>query len=727
MTLLNYDEFFDNQKLDMLFEQLTHLNTNDNLFPVIKDIKASINSQLKAYQQLRFAVEQSSSITITDINGKITYVDDNFCKLTKFSKEELLNRSHKVLNSAFHDKQFFESLWNTILSGEVWNGDIRNKRKDGSILWLHTTIVPLMEEEGLPPCAFIAFRTDITEKVKLEEKVISGLNSDYQRVFRELMNLVFRIENRSGQDNYYCTMVEGKLTKKLGITQHSNIGNLPIEGKHIGEVDLPIVKSELEKVFKGQEVTIKHKFRDHYLYTMLSPIIKDGQVVEAIGSSVDITSLEEAEQQVRYLAYHDPLTELPNRTKFTVDIDELIQHSNRDQPFSIMLCDIDRLKYINDALGQYAGDQVLQTISNRLRSIIEPHGLLYRFGGDEFIAVIKEPQEIVAELSERVGRAINKPIPIVGKEFFITSSIGMSTFYKDGITTEELISHASIAVHYGKVNGRNSRFFYSPKMNRMYNDLLLLEGEIRRALSSNEFVLHYQPKIDVETGRVIGMEALIRWFHKERGFIPPSKFIPLAEETGLITQLGEWVIREACYQHVKWKKAGFDPMLIAVNVSAIELQRSDFAKKVHSIIEETGMDPEFLEIEITENSVMQNTEDCIETMNVLRTMGISLSIDDFGTGYSSFGYLRKFPINYLKIDQSFVKNALKESSSGEIIKAMIQLAHTFGLKVVAEGVEDSEILLFIKEQNCDLYQGYYFSTPLDPLDIERQFLSLTAS
>ncbi|MDL4841822.1 sensor domain-containing protein [Aquibacillus rhizosphaerae] len=712
MTLFNLENIFDQNKLDHLFFQLKQTDKNEGMDQAFANLKTYLDEQFKIYKDLNYAVSQSTTITVSDLNGAITYVDDHFCELTGFSKDELLNRNHSVLNSGYHDQQFFENIWNTILSGKVWNGEVKNKRKDGVLIWLQTTIVPILNNEGAP-FSFIAFRTDITEKKLMEIQLVEALQNDYHRVLKELMNLVFRVKKTS-DDGYIFTMVEGKLAEKIGLTTDYLLDQ-PIKSLY--------AKERLDMVYQGEEVTFNFKTADLYLYVMLSPIMENGTVVEVIGSAVDITSLKQAEEQVEYLSHNDPLTNLANRTKFREDIEKLTETSTRNNPFSILLCDLDRLKYINDSLGEFAGDKVIKVIAERLQRVIHDKGSLYRYGGDEFIAIIKGSYQEVDELSDKMINAIKKPISVAGKEFFITSSIGISNFYQDGILTDELINHASIAVHYGKVNGRNSKLFYTPKMNKMYNSLLLLEGEVNRALNKNEFVLHYQPKINVITGDIIGFEALIRWFHKEKGYIPPSEFIPLAEETGLIIQLGEWVITEACRQHVRWVEKGLKPFNIAVNVSAIELQRSDFAEKVKTIVYETGMNPEYLEIEITENSVMQNTEDCIRTMNQLRLMGISLSIDDFGTGYSSLGYLRKFPINHLKIDQSFIKNSLIESSNAEIIKAMIQIAHTFGLKVVAEGVEEPHILKFIEEQSCDYYQGYYFSKPVPPDEIEALIVS----
>lgn len=559
--------------------------------------------------------------------------------------------------------------------------------------------------------------TKIEAYLKQGMQKTQALNDDYHKVFQQLMNLVFRVNKNKESGKYCFLLIEGKLTKKLNIDKDYTYDQ-PLEAI-FGTADHACMIEKFDRVYAGEEVTFKHQHGSLFLYSMLSPIMENGEVIEVVGSSIDITSLEEAEQQIRHLAFHDPLTDLPNRSKLREDMKSLVKHADQSSSFAVLYCDIDRLKYINDTLGEFIGDQVIQTIAKRLEDTIGNKGSLYRFGGDEFVALIKGSQTEIDVIGEAILSQIKQPLTLHGNEFFVTCSIGISFLGVDATNADELLNHASIAVHYCKINGRNNRLVYTPSMNEMYNDILLMEGEIRKALYHDDFQLYYQPQINVETGEVIALEALIRWPHKEKGFIPPSEFIPLAEEIGVIIQLGKWVVRQACMQHVLWVEQGYKPVRIAVNVSAIELQRFDFADQVATIMQQTNMDPNYLEIEITENSVMQNTEDCIKTMNTLRAMGISLSIDDFGTGYSSFGYLRKFPINYLKIDQSFVKNALTESSSAEIIKAMIQIAHTFGLKVVAEGVEEQKVLELLQNQECDYYQGYFFSKPVPPDALER--------
>ncbi|GGD04687.1 hypothetical protein GCM10007216_39140 [Thalassobacillus devorans] len=568
---------------------------------------------------------------------------------------------------------------------------------------------------------YLTFYDDLafTESKVMEETLAIEVENDFQRTVAALMNMVFKVrKNKNG--NYYFTMYEGKLARSLGLTTAF------VEGKEMDEIfgleKAGYLTKKYDKAFAGENVTYKHKLKDTFLYSTLAPIQHEGEVVEIIGSSVDITVHAEAEMRVRHMAYHDPLTDLPNRRKLQKDLEERLTSTDKQKgtPFYILLCDLDRFKYINDALGHTAGDEVIQLIGRRIREVISEKGKLYRLGSDEFVVITDQAssEKDARKLGNSILEQVSKPLRIKGKELFLTTSIGIAGYSGGGTTAGKLIGNADIAMHYCKLKGRQSLLFYSDSMNKSYNELVSLEGELRAAIRNKELLLYYQPKIDVRSGVISGMEALVRWKHPVQGFISPGKFIPIAEETGLILKLGEWVLFEACRQNKEWMEKGYAPERVAVNVSAEEIQRHDFASRVEKILEETGMPARFLEIEITENSIMQNTDACIQTMQELKRQGIALSIDDFGTGYSSLGYLRQFPINYLKIDQSFIKDVSTNPSGAEIVKAMIQLAHTFKLEVIGEGVEKPMVLGFLKENGCDHYQGYHFSKPLPPEEFE---------
>ncbi|QGH33387.1 EAL domain-containing protein [Gracilibacillus salitolerans] len=553
-----------------------------------------------------------------------------------------------------------------------------------------------------------------------ESNVYPSTN-DLLRIVQHNMNLMFVI--RKQKEQFYFSFLSGKLKEKLELPDAVTASDRDI--KNIDSTFILLHRTKLKQAFTGKEITFRHHFHSHYLFTMLSPVIKDDEVIEVVGTTMDITSFEKSEQQIEFMVTHDILTKLPNRQKLLDDLDEIIHNNRQDKPKAIMICDLDRLKNVNDTLGQFAGDQVITLIADRLKKATLEACQVYRLGGDEFVIVIGQQVSDLKVYAEQILQIVRQPIIISNHDFYMTATIGISYMSEKACKTEDYINRASVAVHYGKVQGGNRISEYTNKMSEQYNELILLESDIRKAFKFNEFTLSYQPKVDVYTNDIVGVEALIRWEHGKKGKIPPSIFIPIAEEIGMIDQIGKWVLREACKQFVRWRNSGANPVMVAVNISAFELQQPDFLPRVKQIIKETGMDPYYLEIEITENSVMQNTEECIEMMNELRAMGVSLSIDDFGTGYSSMGYLQKFPINYLKIDQSFIKELFEESGSAEIIKAMIQLAHTFGLKVVAEGVEGERILSFIRNEKCDYYQGYFYSKPLEADVMEEKLLAFS--
>ncbi|UOQ84551.1 putative bifunctional diguanylate cyclase/phosphodiesterase [Gracilibacillus salinarum] len=521
-------------------------------------------------------------------------------------------------------------------------------------------------------------------------------------------NMVFVIDNDKNKP--YCSFVAGRLSVELGLSQND-----------VNKEILSAFSAEIKNAMNGRELKFRYHFKQFCLCIYLSPVFHNQQVIKLVGTVMDITPYENAEKTIEYMATHDKLTKLPNRYKLFEDLS--IDH--QDKAKAVFRCDLDRLKNVNDTFGQEAGDEAICKLSERLRNLTPEYGSLYRLNGDEFVLIVERGKINVHRFAANILSEIQKPIIMKKQDFYMTCTIGVSYLDDSTASVEACIDRAGVAVHHGKVNGGNRVYEYTEQLSKQYNELLLMASDIRKAFQYNEFTLSYQPKVDVGTDAIVGVEALIRWEHGKKGKIPPSVFIPIAEEIGMIDQIGEWVLRKACQQFVEWKNAGTSPVMIAVNISAVELQQPEFLPRVKNIIEETGMDPDYLEIEITENSVMQNTEACIQKMNELRKMGVSLSIDDFGTGYSSMGYLQKFPINYLKIDQSFIKELFLETGSAEIIKAMIQLGHTFGLKVVAEGVEGEQILSFIKDEKCDYYQGYLYSKPLEAELIEAKLLSIS--
>ncbi|MHC0036246.1 putative bifunctional diguanylate cyclase/phosphodiesterase [Pseudoneobacillus sp. C159] len=607
MRILN-DMFETNQIKNAIstFQTLMR-NYDTQLNQQLHDCIQDIIRFLFDFTYLKQAVDSSVILAATDIYGNILYANDKFCTLSKYSREELIGKNHRILNSGHHSKDFFKEMWKQINRGEVWEGEIKNKAKDGSIYWVKTTIVPLKDETG-KPVMYMSIRTDITEGKLAQEKLVTNLQNDF-----------------------------------------------------------------------------------------------------------------------RHMALHDHITNLPNRRKFNEDMECIITEAtqNNQQNVAVFFLDLDRFKQINDSFGHTVGDHLIKEVSFRLKAAVGSKGIVYRFAGDEFIIVfpaIDNPESIqvyakqILVLFEDVFILKNK------LEIYTSPSIGVSIFPEHGEDYDTLLKNADTAMYLAKSNSRNNFSIYNQEMNQHYEEALLIEHHLRKAIESDELELYYQPKLDLRTGNINGVEALLRWNSPFLGSVPPSKFIPVAEDTGLIISLDEWVLEKACQQNKEWNSIGFcSPVKIAVNISPQHFRLPNFDSVVKKVLDKTGLSPHLLEIEITEHSFINNTEECITCLKNLNELGVSVAIDDFGIGYSSLNYLRKLPIHSLKIDRTFIQEMAANSEDIAIVKAITILAHELNLKVVAEGIESSEVISVLDQLGCDEIQGYYISRPLSKKDFEQNF------
>jgi len=435
--------------------------------------------------------------------------------------------------------------------------------------------------------------------------------------------------------------------------------------------------------------------------------------------AVRTMGLEAANDQLRHLATHDALTGLPNRVLLDDRLEQTVVHAERDdQRFAVMVLDLDRFKFINDSLGHRAGDELLNQVARRLQSVASKFDTVARVGGDEFILVLGSAADrpTAAGVAQRVFDSLKSPVRISGVDLHVATSIGIAFFPADGTSSDNLIAHADAAMYCAKQRGRNNLQFFEPGMDTATRDRVKLESDLHAALANRQFELHYQPKVDTATDDFHSAEALIRWQHPVHGTIMPEDFIPLAEESGLINAIGEWVLREACRQCKAWQREGLPPLRVAVNVSASQFRQGNLLDVIHSAVNDAGLDPRFLEIELTESAVMTNPEESASILERLSHIGVLVSVDDFGTGYSSMSYLRRFPIDKLKIDRGFVKDLITRADDASIVQAIISLAHSLRLKVVAEGVETPEQLDSLRSMGCDQYQGFHFSPPLSAND-----------
>jgi len=441
----------------------------------------------------------------------------------------------------------------------------------------------------------------------------------------------------------------------------------------------------------------------------------------------DITDRRQAEEQIRHLAFHDALTGLPNRLLFGDRLQMAINHARRyRQRVAILFVDIDRFKVINDSLGHSRGDQLLQDVAGRLRECLREDDTIARFGGDEFTLLLSNVTRVedAVNVAGKILKALEAPFLLPsGSELFVTPSIGVALYPDDGHDLETLVKNADAAMYQAKEQGGNRYQLYTPALNAMALGLLTMENELHQALAREEMVVHYQPLQDLRSGRIHGVEALVRWRHPRKGLLLPQEFISLAEVTGLIVPLGSYVLRTACAQVREWQQTGHPELMVSVNLSARQLQDPAFAPQVLAILAETGLEPRFLDLEITENNAMQSASSTIEVLARLKAEGVRISIDDFGIGYSSLSYLRQLPIDTLKIDQSFVRNIATVRGDSAIVTAVIVMAHALKLEVVAEGVETNSQLAFLGARRCDRIQGFLFSPPLRPEDLKPLLLA----
>jgi diguanylate cyclase (GGDEF)-like protein/PAS domain S-box-containing protein len=473
-----------------------------------------------------------------------------------------------------------------------------------------------------------------------------------------------------------------------------------------------------------EEIEIRHKDGNLHTYLMVKFPLKDKhhQTFGVCTICTDISERKEAEDTLReqqsrlnYMAFHDSLTGLPNRALFYDRINHGLARAKRSgNKLALMLLDLDRFKNINDSLGHDAGDLLLKAVSKRLQDNVRDMDTVARLGGDEFVVVLEgiQDEEDIGQVANKLLSGVSKSINISGHDIASTVSIGISMYPEDGEDTDTLLKNADIAMYKAKEAGKNNFKYYTEGMNATAVNYLLLENDLRRAIETDQLMLMYQPQIDLQTGSLLGMEALVRWNHPDRGMVSPVHFIPLAEETGLIVALGDWVLREACKQQRIWLQQGRYSNKVAVNLSPRQFRQENFPQRVAEILNMMELPAKYLELEITESSAMENAGETITMMNELNAMGVSLAIDDFGTGYSSLAYLKRFPIQKLKIDRSFINDIATDQNDAAIARSIISLAHNMSLNVVAEGVEHDVQVDWLRRRGCDMAQGFYYAKPL---------------
>ena len=537
-------------------------------------------------------------------------------------------------------------------------------------------------------------------------------------------------------DSIMITDTEGRIeyinpafTAMTGYTREDAIGATPKilnSGKQSNQFYARMWKT-IRNGEAFMDVLINRRKNNTFYYeekTITPQVDSYGNITHFISSGKDITERMEAQQRLVHLAHHDALTGMPNRILFLDRLGQALKRSSwRHRKIAVLFLDLDRFKVINDTLGHDVGDALLKQMSDRLNDCTREGDTVARLGGDEFAVLLNDvaSTDDIPSVAVKILDALEHPFDVEGRELFVTTSIGISIFPDDGKDCQTLLKKADVAMYHAKSAGRNNFQFYTQEDECKAVERLTLETALRRALERDEFRLNYQPQVNLASGHVGSMEALLRWQHAQLGTIEANRFIPLLEETGMIIPVGEWVIRTACAQEKTRENAGLKPIRVAVNISIAQFHQRDFVSMVKAILDETGLAPDLLELEITESLVINNIHETAAVLNKLHDLGVQLSIDDFGTGYSSMSYLRKLPFDTLKIDQSFIRYVPENADDAAIASAIITLAHTMDLSVIAEGVETAEQLKFLCNQGCDAIQGFLCSPPL-PIEALNQIV-----
>ncbi|MFA7318101.1 MAG: EAL domain-containing protein [Sulfuricella sp.] len=670
-------------------------------------------------RKLTQALEQSANtIVITDRDGVIEYVNPYFYALTGYSPEEVIGNNPNVWQSGDTPLETYQEMWQTILAGKVWRGEVLNRKKNGALFWESSTISPVKDEKGVIT-HFVGIKQDITSRKEAEEKLRL-----WKRALESSVNAITIID--ATHKDFPYVYVNPAFERITGYSAEEALGKNGrfLQNQDTDQPELEHIRRAVREKRDGKALLRNYR-KDGSLFwneLFISPVRNEaGQVTHYIGIQNDVTERKQYEEQLAYQSAHDTLTRLPNRNLAQDRLTQGIIFARRaNSQIALLLIDLDNFKVINDSLGHNVGDQLLQIVAQRINESVRGGDTVARMGGDDFAVILADisQEEDISRVTHKILAAIAEPAMVENHKLTVTCSIGVSLFPRDGEDATTLLKNADAAMYRAKDQGRNSVQYYTAEINSRVLQRLMLENSMRTALERDEFTLHYQPQVSLLTGQMIGMEALLRWQHAELGMISPAHFIPLAEDTGLIIPIGAWVLHTACKQTRAWHDAGLPPIRVAVNISGRQF-RENIPQLVKKVLAETGLPPEFLELEITESVAMQHAESTEQTLGALRDMGVRLSIDDFGTGYSSLSYLKRFPINKLKLDQSFVRDIISDPDDAAISIAIIALAHGMKLDVIAEGVEKESQLDFLRTHSCDAIQGYYFSRPVASEQMEQ--------
>lgn len=683
-------------------------------------------NELIAYKE---ALDQNTIVSITNKSGRITYANDRFCKISKYENAELVGQKISILNSGFHSREFFAEMWRTIGGGRPWRAEICNRDKNGDLYWVDTTIVPKRNQFGKID-GYVSIRYDITERKAIEKALHDEVvkRRDTELLLRELIATI--------PDGVVAFDLDGKLLhfNKAYKDFHAAKARHLVPG--ISFADLLKIAVENNQYMglpedpKAREAYVENRLKRHH--NPGNPIIQqlsDGRWIQVqerrskagytVGVCTDITDIKQAEKTIKIQAEQDSLTGLSNRSVLISRLTRALgDRKGVEQTGALVLIDLDHFKDVNDTLGHDAGDKLLIEVAQRLAEVLRKTDTVARIGGDEFAILLPNVSTVseVEKIAEKIVSRLNEIFMLGHRVVRPGCSLGVTFFPADGSTPKDLLKNADIALYHAKARGRGVWSFYNPAHKQQVEQRQATADALRVALAENQIEIAAQTQVCLRTGKHIGFEILARW--KNRGsHVPPSEFIPVAEETGLIIPLGQAVLEQAMAMVRDIRDKGLDPGRIAVNVAASQLKQHDFAETVVSMLDRYRLEADVLEIEVTENVLLDRVSNQIgRSLEDLHRLGVQIALDDFGTGHASLSHLKRFPVHCLKIDQSFVREIQTGTEDAIIVRAIINLAHNLGMRVVAEGIETRDQFELLREQACDVGQGYLLGKPVAPAE-----------
>lgn len=675
--------------------------------------KSSDRDPEKMAQDVASAVNQSAILAITDPTGKVMYANEQFLSMSKYEAHELIGKNHNVVNSGHHSKEFFKNMWKSIGSGNIWRGEIKNKAKDGTYYWVDTVIVPFMNSKG-KPIQYISIRWDITEKKQMEESIRD--NAELYRLITENASEFIAVIDYESKFKYASPSFRKLLGYPSERLEHTDFSDIIYESDRTNTLRNVVRYAKSQRVLQFR--VLKSDNTVAYMRANLYQIQDEGKYFgDHIIVMHDITEQRISEQRILDLASNDQLTTLLNRTAFRRHLYKKLEHTiANEQYLALVHLNIDRFRYVNDSLGHQAGDYLLSVVANRLKEVLK-EDIIGRISGDEFAFTLSHIQneDDAMQVAEGIRLYLQEPIAIDDNEYELSISSGMSLFPEHATKAAELVTRAEKALQKVKVEGGGSLALYEPGTMSKTLERILLENELKRSVEQEYFELEYQPKVDLETLELTGFEALVRWNHPDLGRIPPDRFIPLAEETKVIVPLGEWILNEALAQLHEWEESGHANLRMAVNFSTIQIEEDNIVETIAQALQNHHISPTQLEVELTESTFV-NKDEMSEKIQQIRDLGATVAIDDFGTGYSSFSYIKELPVDTVKIDRAFIRDLDENEDSKAIVSAIVTLANTVGLNIVAEGVETKQHGEILTSLGCHEGQGYYYSRPIAPTE-----------